>query len=229
MAKSKQLDWKSASDYEYIIKLSKKRLAWEYLRRSEDYQKAYHRGHSGNKNTRDAIKEKFGIKDLLDPHVTPLPKAIAKKFFVFSNLVAHYPIKKDGEKSVFVSPVPNAQVAIVFDLSISIPRQVERVSKKLKEALRKLIEQGVVTTPVQNNKSRTLDIRYLRVIDALAQGASDDAIVGVLSKEATLKKQYSKDNLRKDKDLIESLQKAYRSIAFAGGGKNKKKRVPQLP
>jgi hypothetical protein len=223
MAKTKAPDWKKESDYDYIQKLSKKRLAWEFLRRSEDYQKSYRRAISGVENEQ-VIKKRFGIRELIAPDVTPLPVAKSRKFFVFRRLVVHPSTKSEGKRSIIIHPVTDAQVAIAFDLAISIPRQVERVEKRLKEALREMIQQGVLKKPVQNAKGRHLDIRYLRVIDADSAGVTDGAIVEALSVGTQVSKRYSHDNLRKDKALVLDLVNVARSIAFTGRSRNKKLR-----
>lgn len=47
--------WRSASDYDYVESLTAPDLAWEWLRRNVDYQKAYARAVERKEDPRDLM------------------------------------------------------------------------------------------------------------------------------------------------------------------------------
>jgi hypothetical protein len=62
--------WARGNLYEYLTRVERRLFAWEWLRRTEEYQRAWERSSALDAPQRRAIARRFGLVELLPPELT---------------------------------------------------------------------------------------------------------------------------------------------------------------
>lgn len=60
-------DWRTPKDYEYLKQLDRAELAWEFLRRNQEYRKDFVRILDSTAREATAIAERWGLSFRLRP------------------------------------------------------------------------------------------------------------------------------------------------------------------
>ena len=211
--------WRDAANYEYLMDADGEQIAWEFLRRKNNYKKAY-AAYSLNDTKSEKRPYHFSVRKFLDPAIAKIPDGDKGKLFR-RPLVKMYPTDVRANKSGSVQTIKlpkETQVLLRFDLSRSIRLQLESAEEKLGTRLKELKTKGVVIGALQRlEKTRPyLYIRRLRIMDAQNAGARDEDIVANFSKDPTVgvKGGCDSSNLRSDKKEIKRMSGGgYRTLA----------------
>ena len=165
-------NWKTAKEYPSPTKMNGVSLAWEFLRRNPEYQKDFD----------DFSKVAPGIK------YNHVRKKIMEKWFLNPPTKSFVPNPLDDKpkglglffdkyprcyQTITNNPTkyPNDKV-VVFNLKIPLERQLKEAKKFLKKELKESKIKPRESSPVKHAL-----LRYLRVLDAKAEG-NNNSIIG---------------------------------------------------
>jgi hypothetical protein len=168
-------NWKKPEQYPDPEKMSGKQLAWEFIRRNPEYQSAYHLNKGGR--TLGAACRKWLDKFYsIDEKWIINPKSKRKDINFFqqpSRRVVKFPsdyweLSTDEYKWKGRHPL---EVAIVFDLSDSIPDQL-KIAKDILKTRKEFQKDRILTI-----KHRIINFKdYWRALDAIACGIGSTEI-----------------------------------------------------
>lgn len=189
----KKPDWRKPEDYDSLDNLTPSQWAWEFLRRNEEYIKAWNRYieylSSPDDSAQPVSEElwgawKWGLKGLyLDPYerhrnVEFLPLGGEEALMTF------HPPEKEGDGVRYVGYLGRqkaGKIIVEFDVSLPIKKQLHVVEKTLSRHHRELKDCGVAVrdTPKLRRDPDEWKI-LLRVLDAKAAGMRDKEIAHAL-------------------------------------------------
>jgi len=168
-------DWRNKAAYPSDIEAepgtSSMLWAWQFLRRNPEYQDAYKA--SRVKGCGSKVRpSRFGLAFFLPPTMER-PEYVP--FTTTLTPIIHKPPRAAGEQHVLQVHLTRHQVAVVLDLDWSLNRQID----DLRVHLTKFSKTG------DRRKRPEALSRYLRVIDALSQGATRRSIAAHFVSERT--------------------------------------------
>jgi hypothetical protein len=167
-------NWKTAKEYPSLTKMNGVALAWEFLRRNPDYQEDFDDfskvapGIKYNHVRRKIMDKWFSnppIKRFVPNPLDDKPRGLALFFDKYPRCY-HTNTHKPATK------YPNDKV-VVFNLKIPLERQLEAAEKFLKKELKESKIKPRKKSPV-----RDALLRYLRVLDAKAEGKNNNSTIG---------------------------------------------------
>jgi len=221
--------WRDVASYEYLMHADGEQIAWEFLRRKNNYKKAY-AAYSLDDTKSENKPYHFSLRKFLDPDIAKIPagdkgqlfRTPAVKVYAADIRATKYTFMQKGELH------KPSQVLLRFDLSRSIPLQLKSAKDELKTQLQLLKNAGVVVGVRQRLEDRHFYIRRLRIIDAKNAGATDADIIEQFSKDSPIgpTSRYEASNLRSDKKAINEMRKdGYRTLAHVKGAQRRKRAV----
>ncbi len=219
-------NWKVDADYKFMKNLDSYGWAWEFLRRNREYQqdwkkvlKNYYQCYTF-RIAPDIEEDDFSI----EPTIIDCRKKWHIASFVNPN--TDYPLSLDFVAcygSVFLQStkvdLKPEQVAVVFDLSLPIKRQVDITAKRLRQ-WQKLYEKRKIIKVRKPKTQSGLWESYVRTLDAKASKAKNKEIFEVLyskTRQHPFDKDYHHTVVRDASDAAKELvDGGYRNIVSGG-------------
>lgn len=209
-------DWRDEKAYEHLKRVSNEEIAWEFLRRNEQYANDWH------DNPRDSVVE---IDEMIVLEKCPSGAAINH----YDRLCQEYMVRKLYHPSTPPSQVcfwfhlqwqnfsessgapdieiySGSQVLIKFDMEYNIEKQLDFAKWHLEE-----LKKNIETKDVRVTKDRDKLITFLRTLDAAQQGTSKSKIGQELD---PLQDNFSKTGARLHKSALEYCKHKYKLLAF---------------
>jgi hypothetical protein len=187
-------DWKDVQAYEELVRLSaspidpkevEKRWAWEFLRRSPAYQRAYlawRQLPTLRLQRSEMLASPFGLDWIIppieaEPTVIPFRNTFALRMFDGEHLPPRIGNLRLREA------IPEPLIAVLFNRHLPLAFQLELAEAQLSEAI-SAVDDTVPKPPRKEEKHFRL---YLRLLDAKARGVRNEAIAGQLIREGRYK------------------------------------------
>jgi len=160
------LNWETLEDYKYIEDLEPNQIAWEFLRRNNNYKQHWER-YSGlptdqkGYNTSKSYASEWQLEQMVDYNeVSPnLHWRISNQATVISRA-----------NRIYLSNEPS-HVALGFNLNQSINKQLESAKNILEEKLNELKTNDLLEAQTPPNALK-IKLTHLRVLDAKSDNAT---------------------------------------------------------
>ena len=206
------MDWRNPEDYGYALELSLTQWAWEFLRRSEVYKKTYD-------ELEKAAIELYSGKKAGDSVDLPASILYAGERFGLSGQFVGPEARADsvGELSWMEWPIvarrwnpsykpgepwpgaPNA-IALIFHFGQPIDKQIQSAERRLNE-MREALTVANHPTPGKVQIRKDTWVKYLRLLDGKAAGASIAEMGRVIYDENLDPRKSAQDALRRAKAM----------------------------
>lgn len=183
-------DWRRASDYTYLASLPKWGWSWELLRRNPDYAAARERWLQVTEGEAKATPvdeqeigpAQFGLREFIDPTSGYEEKLVRFQPRVVGGAVKPDVVDKAGrprERRIAARKI--GQVVARLDVHGNIDLQLDVLRRWLIWWRQKLARKGY--PPRRQPRRPRHFVYYIRVLDALAAGATASEIADVFSSE----------------------------------------------
>ncbi len=157
-------DWKEVEDYSFVEQLSYEELAWEFLKRNPKYKEAWQSYLNKTAGVRHypllvSLGRQWCLRELWDPDNNSPPQwTVTVKTPILTSA-----FNLNGD---FLNLSVKEKVGLGFDLSQSIPAQINYAETLLKERQAALIAEGKLEKVKGPGKKSPDFSFYLRVLDA---------------------------------------------------------------
>lgn len=179
-------DWKNEAAYDYTNDHTPELWAWEFLRRNSEYRKDWKKMLAKFKcdpeNHRlpfDDARSKWNLLggEIIDPDLDLDKVAVQHPLNIFYEAgVLYY---ENYFSILKVQDLEDSQAVLLFDLSMPIKTQYERVEKELLELQEEFLKGKKI--PVRRNKNKqVLWKRYIRILDAYAANIKPKDIAAII-------------------------------------------------